>query len=158
MSPITRENSPKDRENANMSAASDVLEMSSLCGEIADRTAVSHHVGSRIAAILEAFRPTKKEPPRISENRAFEFLRGKALRVDSWEKDVARTEVARLRAEQEQRENARFIERLGDTLAHLEASRPDLHRTEIDVLRRTLSRVGALDSTVAGSASAGGYK
>lgn len=156
----TRENSPEARENANMSAASDVLEMRGLCGEIADRTAISHHVGSRIAAILDAFRPERKKrnAPLITENRATEFLRGKALRVDSWEKDIARSEVARLRAEQRQRENEQFLAHLGDTLAHLEASGAELHRSDIDVLRRTLSQVGALNSSVARAGAEGGAK
>ena len=143
-----------------MSAASDVLEMQGLCGEIADRTAISHHAGSRIASILDVFRPERKKrnPPLISENRAHEFLRGKALRVDSWEKDVARSEVARLRAEERRRENERFIAHLGDTLAHLEASGSDLHRADIDVLRRTLSQVGASHSAMARSGAEGGAK
>jgi hypothetical protein len=115
-----------------LSAASDVLEMKELCGEIADRTAASHHLGSRVAAVVHAFKGA------VTGNRAYEFLRGKALRVDSWEKDLARHERDRLRAEAERRDIARFIDRLASTRSYLETSDPDIHGPEIAALERAL--------------------
>lgn len=115
-----------------MTASSDVLEMREICGEIADRSAVTHHLGSRIAAVVRALRN------QITDNRAYEFLRGKALRVDSWEKDLARKERDRLRAEAEQRDIARFLDRLASTRSYLEASDPDQYRPDIDALGRAL--------------------
>lgn len=129
-----------------MDAASDVLEMKELCGEIADRSAISHHLGSRIAAVVRALRN------QVTDNRAYEFLRGKALRVDGWEKDYARQERDRLRAEAERRDIARFIDRLAATRSYLETSDPDQYRPDIDALGRALDAARRAGGPVAVSA------
>lgn len=126
-----------------MSPASDVLEMKSLCGEIADLAAKSHHLGSRIAAVVRALHG------QVTDNRAYEFLRGKALRVDSWEKDLAREERDRLRAEAERRDIARFLDRLESSRSYLETSDPDIHGPEIAALERALAAARGAGSSLA---------
>lgn len=143
MPQIMREKSQNSKENAVMSPASDVLEMQELCGEIADLSAASHHLGSRIAAVVKALRN------QITDNRAYEFLRGKALRVDSWEKDLAREERNRLRVEAERREIARFLDRLASTRTYLASSDPDIHEPEIAALERALDAARRAGCSVA---------
>lgn len=143
MSTIIRGNSQNITENAAMSAASDVLEMQQLCGEIADRSAATHHIKSRVAAIVRALQN------KVSDNRAYEFLRAKALRIDSWEKDLARQERDRLRALADQRDAARFLGRLASTQSYLEASDPELYRADIAALGRALDAGRRAGSAVA---------
>lgn len=99
-----------------MSAASDVLEMQELCSEIADLSAVTHHMKSRVTAVVKALHE------RVTDNRAYEFLRGKALRVDSWEKDLARLERDRLRAASRAVRHAEHLAWLESQIGRFEAS------------------------------------
>lgn len=65
-----------------MSATADVHEMQSICTEIAKLASGSALKKNRIADLAVLI--------GVTENRALEFLRAKARRVDSWEKDRAR--------------------------------------------------------------------
>jgi hypothetical protein len=83
VSPITEENSPFREEDSPMSAVADVNEMQALCIDIADLA-----VGTSAAEKVRI--PVLAKKIGVSTNRALEFLRAKARRVDSWEKDRAR--------------------------------------------------------------------
>jgi hypothetical protein len=144
-----RENSPKTEERATMSAHSDVLEMQSLCEAIADRVAASGREKDRVAAIVRYL--------GVGWNRALEFLRGKARRVDSWEKDYARQQLAALKAAEREQRDREHIAWLGRTLSALQAAPDqDFHGPSIDALQRVLSRVGAPDSTMGDPADGSG--
>lgn len=125
-----------------MTAASDVLEMQELCGEIADRSAATHHLKIRVAAVVEAFRN------QVTDNRAYEFLRGKALRVDSWEKDVARQVRDRLRAKSRAEKHRAHLEWLESQIGRFRASGEELHGPHIDglvdLLRMARAEAGAV--------------
>lgn len=97
MSPFEQENSPLKGENARMSAVTDVSEMQGICAEIVARLGVSDLQKRQVPQLAKLI--------GVTENRALEFLRAKARRVDSWEKDVARQRRDELRrAERRQRE------------------------------------------------------
>ena len=74
-----------------MGSADDVIEMKGLANEIADRmVGEGAKLAARAGAVINAI-------GGITENRALEFLSGKARRVDGWEKDNARRRRAALR-------------------------------------------------------------
>lgn len=80
-----------------MSAMADVSEMHGLCTEIVARLAGLDLQKQQVPKLAELI--------GVTENRALEFLRAKARRIDSWEKDRARSIRDQLRrAEQRQRE------------------------------------------------------
>lgn len=87
-----------------MNAADDVLEMEALTNELAERlVGKGAQLQTKITAVLRAF------GEQITANRAKEFLKGQALRVDGWEKDNARRRLAELQdRERIERENEHF--------------------------------------------------
>jgi len=125
-----------------MTAADDVLEMKSLTNELADRlVGASAKLAARAGAVIKAI-------GGITENRALELLKGKARRVDGWEKDNARRRLAALR-------NRERIERENEHLAWLEceiarhrASGEELRGPLVDglehVLRAARGEAGAV--------------
>jgi len=117
-----------------MSSADDVLEMKLISNELADRLAgAGAKLAARAGVVMKAIGGT------TTENRALEFLRGKARRVDGWEKDNARRRRAELRtAERRQREN----EHLHWIISELETTNPELARQLIDGLQHVVGRVG----------------
>jgi hypothetical protein len=105
-SPIIREKSKNTTERPSMSAADDVIEMKSLSNELADRMAgIGAQVQVRITAVLKAINAGAREP--ITDNRAYEFLRGRARVVQAWEMSNARRQLEAIKErEREARDNA----------------------------------------------------
>lgn len=134
-----------------MSAADDVMEMQGLVGFIADKLAPSPKDKARTQAIYDALNPKRKE--LISWNRCFEFLKGKARLVQSWEKDLAREKRDALQAAESERRAREHVEWLQYVHQQATASGEDVDRAEIAALERVLSRVGALGGPL-GSAEA----
>lgn len=130
-----------------MSAADDIFEMKGLCSQIADRLAASSDDKDRANAVVQALKA------RVTWNRAFEFLKGKARRIDSWEKDLARAQLQELKRIEREREALRTISWLASALENAALSGEDVDRSDLAAVQRVLSRIGALDSAV-GSASA----
>lgn len=137
MSPTIGENSPKPRENAKMSSRSDVLEMKGLCERIADCLAHSHRDKERATAVSRRL--------GVTWNRAFDFLKARAHRVDSWEKDYAREAVAELERAERARKDAEHFAWLEDTVGRLKASGEELRGPHIDAFERVL-RLGREDT------------
>lgn len=126
MSPFEQENSPLKGENASMSAVADVLEMQGLCSEIVDT----------FDGLQKQQIPELAKLIGVTENRALEFLRAKARRIDSWEKDRARSirdELKRAERRQREHEHLEWLRqqvagmggRGGDVLQHLLRSASD---------------------------------
>lgn len=140
------ENSPTEGEGSMstdeaMSPRHDVLKMQSICEAIADLLAAPGDVKARTRPVR-----SRLGVKLFSWNRINEFLRAKARRVDSWEMDHARAQLAALKAEAEQREAAEHVDWLARTLASYRASPdPYLRRPEISALERTLAAAGLLD-------------
>lgn len=128
-----------------MTAADDVMIMRDLVGEIADRLTQSKREKDRIIAVREALprRPDGSVP--FSWNRTLEFLRGKARRVDAWEKELAQSELKRLEAIERRREAHRLVANLNRTAAYLRSTDPDGHRDDVAAIERTLALAGVLD-------------
>jgi len=114
-----------------MSPEADVMEMQSLCAEIADRAGASREK-ERIDAVRRQL--------GVGWNRALEFLRGKARRVDSWEKDHARRNIEELR----RRAAIDHIANLNRTLAYLKTTDPDGYGAHVDAMERSLVASGLL--------------
>lgn len=131
-----------------MSAADDVMEMQGLVGFIADKLAPSPKDKARTQAIYDALNPRREE--LISWNRCFEFLKGKARLVQSWEKDLAREKRDAIRAAERERRAQEHVEWL-QFIHQQAASDEDVDRSEIAALERVLARVGALDRPMGGS-------
>lgn len=96
-----------------MSAADDVLEMKSITNELADRLVGKVKMEARIGAVVDSIRD-------ITSNRALEFLRGKASRVDAWEKERAKRQRDKLRsAAERQRETDHLLWLERSFMAHI---------------------------------------
>jgi hypothetical protein len=127
-----------------MSSADDVIEMKGLANEIADRVVgAGAKLAARAGAVISAI------GGNITENRALEFLSGRARRIDGWEKDNARRRLAALR------ERAR-IERENEHLAWLEcevarqrATGSGFHGPHVDGLEHFLRLARGGDSALA---------
>lgn len=119
-----------------MSSSNDVLEMQTICGEIADRLADSAREKDRIGAVLRAFNY------RIGWNRVLEFLRGRARRVDSWEKDHARAALADIKRAERQRRDHEHLAWLREQIDRAKASGEEFHGAHIDGLEHFL-RLGS---------------
>lgn len=132
-----------------MTADADVREMRDLIGEFADLLTRSHREKDRIIAVREALpRKPGGEVP-FSWNRTLEFLRGKARRVDAWEKELVRQEKRKLEAAERRREANRLIANLNRTVAYLRSTDPDGHRDDVAAIERTLALAGVLDRPMA---------
>lgn len=131
-----------------MSCADDVLEMQSICDELASRLTLSKAWKDRIAALQSVFRDERGRP-LFTWNRTYEFLCGKARRVDSWEKDFARKELRKIEAVERRREAANLVGNLNRTVAYLRSTDPDGHRHDIDAVERTLALAGVFDRALA---------
>lgn len=132
-----------------MSAADDVAEMQSLAEYIADRLAISKKDKDRTKALYAAFNPEiHRGDELVSWNRCFEFLKGKARIVQSWEKDLARAKRDAIKAAERQRRTHEHVAWLRSIHEGAVASGADLDRSDLAVLERVLSRVGALDSSL----------
>lgn len=121
VSPVRQENSPFREEIAPMSAVADVSEMQGICSEI---------VRLLPLGLQKQQVPALAKKIGVTENRALEFLRAKARRIDSWEKDRARQirdELKRAERRQRELEHVSWLReqvagmggRGGDVLQHL---------------------------------------
>lgn len=131
-----------------MSAADDVLEMKSLSAELADRlVGEGAAVKQRIGAVADAI--------GVTANRALEFLRGKARRVDAWEKEYAQRRVQELRElEQLDRENA-HLAWLHAQIGRLRETGEEFHGPQVDGLEHLLRVAGGDHRPVAVREAAG---
>lgn len=135
-----------------MSATADVREMQTLCEALAEKLAFSEADKDQIRAILKVF-SDGKGAALITANRAFEFLRGKARRVDSWEKDIARQELRRL----EEAERAAALQGhvlwLRRSAEYLRATDEERHRFDIDALEQAVRVAGSVGGSLVAVAS-----
>lgn len=130
--------------NIMLSAEGDVMEMQGLCVDLAALLTSSHNQKDKVAAVRGLFRDSKGRF-LISWNRTLEFLQGRAHRVDSWEKDFARRELAELeRLARERREHEHF-----NWLDELIASDPKLARRSAAELKHLLRGEGREGRAVA---------
>ena len=131
-----------------MSAADDVLEMKSLANELADRmVGIGAQLQARVGAVLKVF--TVERVELITDNRALEFIKGKARRVDAWEKDHARRQLAALKRREElAKEHAHFAW-LESEIARHRASGQGFRGPHVDGLEHLLRLARADDSAVA---------
>jgi len=125
-----------------MSAADDIFEMKGLCEQIAERLAASSSDKDRVTAIYEALKA------KVTWNRAFEFLKGKARRIDSWEKDLARAKLQELKRLERDRQKLQHVAWLRSIHSHAAETGADLDRADLAAVERVLSRIGALDCAV----------
>lgn len=132
-----------------MSAADDVMEMQDLVGFIADKLSPSKKDKDRTKAIYDALNPNREE--LLSWNRCFEFLKGKARLVQSWEKDLARQKRDALRAEEQERRAREHVEWLQFIHQQATAEGENVDRAEIAALERVLSRLSASGGAMGGS-------
>ncbi len=123
-----------------MSSADDVVEMKTLCGELAERLAPYGGVKARVNALMGKL--------RLGENRVVEFLRGKARRVESWEKDRARARLARRKDAERQRRELEHLTWLESEIARHRASGEELRGPHVDGLEHFLRLARGEDSTV----------
>lgn len=114
-----------------MSAANDVAEMEPLSIELADRlVGKGAQMKARVGAVAGAI--------GVSANRALEFMKGKARRVDAWEKENAKRQVAELRErERIARENA-HLDWLRAEIARSRAPGTEFRRVHGDGLEHLL--------------------
>jgi hypothetical protein len=127
-----------------MSATADVMEMKSLFEQLAEALAPSGHDKEQVEAIRSEFR-TEQGEYLFTWNRVLELLKGKARRVDGYEKDAARERIERLRRQRAINQ----ISNLNRTLAYLKRTDPDGYRTHIDSLERSLALAGVLGRSLA---------
>lgn len=140
--------SPNTQEPSPMSADADVAEMKDLCGELAERLAPTGTVKARVNALMGKL--------KFGENRVVEFLRGKARRVDSWEKDNARRVLEELREAELRRTTEQRLQWLRSTVEHLRQTDEEFHGFDIDGLERAAARVGALSGAVGSTSTTEG--
>lgn len=117
-----------------MSAIADVNEMQSICSEIASLVAGNDLKKNRIAELAKLI--------GVTENRALEFLRAKARRVDSWEKDRAREIRIRLKSAAQRRREHEHLEWLRQQLAGMDGG-------GVDALQHLLRGAGHEDGALA---------
>jgi hypothetical protein len=123
-----------------MSPETDVAEMEIICGDLADRLAVGTGAKARIKAVADAL--------GIGWNRSLELLRGKARRVDGYEKDHARRKLEELKEAELRRTTESRLAWLRSTVEHLRQTDEEFHRFDVDGLERAVSRMGALGGPV----------
>lgn len=111
-----------------------------------DRQADSHREKDRVSVIVTKL--------GFGWNRALEFLRGKARRVDSWEKDNARRILDDLREQELSRKASSHIAWLRTTVEQLRASDEEFHQFDVAGLERALVRLGAPGGAVGSSCAA----
>lgn len=148
VSKIHMEPSTKERGIAPMSAADDVIEMQSLAELIASKFSATKKDKDRTNALYAALNPHAPRKELFSWNRCYEFLKGRARSVHSWEKDLARLKADAIQKADRERRAAEHIDWLRSIHQSATASGSDMDRSEIAALERVLSRVGALDSAM----------
>lgn len=131
-----------------MSAADDVVEMQSLCEFIAEKLSISKKDKDRTKAIYGALNPNGHRDELVTWNRCYEFLKGRARIVQSWEKDLARAQRDAIRASERERRAQEHVEWLQFVHQQAISSDEDMDRVEIAALERVLARVGALGGPV----------
>jgi hypothetical protein len=139
-----QEFSSKNKERASMSPADDVVEMQGIANELADRlVGIGAQLQQRVGAVLKVF--TVERVALITDNRALEFIKGKARRVDAWEKEHAARQLEKLRRD----EAVNHVANLNRTLAYLREVDPDGYGAHIAAMEHTLAEAGVLARTVA---------
>lgn len=124
-----------------MSASSDVLEMQGILSEIADFLTASKREKDRISAIHYGVRKPSGEAA-FGWNRILEFLRARAKRVDSWEKDIARQKRDALRLAEQQRRELEHLSWLASEVGRLRESGEDFHVEHLNALEHVLRSAG----------------
>lgn len=137
MSHTEGESSPA-RVEGSMSPADDVVEMQGFCTEIADLLRLPQNLKDRTNELQRLF-----GRQLFGWNRINEFLRGKARRVDGWEKDHARRILEQQREADLRAQADRHVDWLRSTVEHLQASGEELDGFNLAGLERALARAGA---------------
>lgn len=137
-----------------MSAADDVFEMQHLCETLAEKLTRSLREKVRIRAIRSRVL-TPNNTPAFGENRVLEFLRGRARRVDSWEKDLVRKELERIAEAERMAELQKHVRWLRRTTEYLRATDEELHGLDIDAIEQAVRVAGAEGGPLVALASEG---
>ena len=124
-----------------MCPEADVAFMEDACLKIAQSKATGSSMKQKIGAIVDAL--------RVTENRAYEFLRGKARRIDGYEKDRAREVLEQIEAENARREEAEHVEWLRTTYQRLREAGEGENSRDVARLEHLLRKLGAFDSALA---------
>lgn len=131
-----------------MSAADDVIEMKTLSNELADRlVGIGAQVQTRIGAVLKAINAGASQP--ISGNRAYEFLQGKARRVDAWERDNAKRQLEQLKERERLARENEHLAWLECEIARQRATGSGFHGPQVDGLEHLLRMARGADGSVA---------
>ena len=113
-----------------MSSADDVLEMKSLTSALADRLVGKGPVKARVGAVADAI--------GVGANRALEFMKGKARRVDAWEKEHAKRRLEKLERNDELRREHEHLLWLEEQIGRHRASGEELRGPHVDALEHFL--------------------
>lgn len=128
------------RENSEMSSEADISFMENACVRIARAKGV-HSRQEQVSAMMRAL--------QVSANRAYEFLTGKARRVDGFEKDRAREIIARIEAEDAQARHADHLQWLKAEIERHRATGQGIRGPHVDGLEHFLRMAGGDNSALA---------
>lgn len=145
MSQTEGESSPS-RVEGSMSPADDVIEMQGFCTEIADLLRLPANLKDRTNELQRLM-----GRDLFGWNRINEFLRGKARRVDGWEKDHARRILEQQREADLSAKAVRHVAWLRSTVEHFQTAGEELDGFDVAGLERALARAGASRRAVGGA-------
>ena len=136
-----------------MSSADDVREMKSITNELADfLVGKSADLKVRAGAVLKAINALSSG--EITDNRANEFLRGKARRVDAWEKENAKRQRDELREQARLAREHEHLCWLEAEIARQRATGQGFHGPHVDglehLLRVARDAAGAVEAKTRG--------
>lgn len=118
-----------------MSSADDVFEMRSITNELADALVGARaKLAARAGAVMDAI------GGEVTDNRALEFLKGKARRVDAWEKENAKRQLAKVREQARVRREREHLQWLTAEIGRHRANGTEFHGVYSDALEH-LARV-----------------
>lgn len=117
-----------------MSALADVSEMQGICAEIVSRLSSRDLQKQQVPKLAQLI--------GVTENRALEFLRARARRIDSWEKDIARQIRDDLRREEQRRREHEHLTWLAQQIEGMDGG-------VVDALQRRLRAAGYEAGSVA---------
>jgi hypothetical protein len=121
------EKSTTAMEHASMSAADDVYETQTLFEQLAERLAPKADDKEAVGILHKELRHRDDEP-LFTWNRVFELLKGRARRVDAWEKEFAKRRIAEFREAERRRLENEYLDWL--VAAPAEHRGPMLNRLE----------------------------
>jgi len=121
-----------------MSPADDVAQMQDFCTEIADLLRLPANIKTRTNELHRLFGRDV-----FGWNRINEFLRGRARRVDGWEKDYVRGILEQQREADLRAKAESHVAWLRSTVEQVREAGEELDGFDVAGLERALARVGA---------------